>query len=262
MTSSPETTRSQYEDDANLAARQRMFDYLVDATPLAPPLDDLSALAGQRVLDIGCGNGSFLTSVTEGGAHGIGADASLGMVQAAQAASGAPVGQARAEALPFADNSFDTVLALWMLYHVDDKPTALRELVRVLQPEGTLLATTNSDVEDSLDVLITGAMGDVTGTRPERWHPPLDFNAENGAAILASEFSDVLTHEFGTTFAVTDADVIVGYVRSLAGPMREHHLDLDLDAILQAVERRSLAALETADSITIERRGAVFIARP
>src|SRR5262249_6347842 len=47
--------------------------------------------------------------------------------------------RARAEALPFADDSFDTVVSSLVLCTVDDPVQALDEVRRVLRPGGTLL---------------------------------------------------------------------------------------------------------------------------
>jgi SAM-dependent methyltransferase len=46
--------------------------------------------------------------------------------------------------LPFADAAFDTVVALWMLYHVADVDRALAAMERVLEPGGRVVAVTNA----------------------------------------------------------------------------------------------------------------------
>ena len=48
-------------------------------------------------------------------------------------------------ALPFADNDFDVVTAMHMLYHAPDKDRAVAEIARVLKPGGLLIATTNGN---------------------------------------------------------------------------------------------------------------------
>lgn len=53
----------------------------------------------------------------------------------------APFVQASVERLPFRDASFDAVLALDVLEHVDDDPKAALELTRVLRPGGLLVVT-------------------------------------------------------------------------------------------------------------------------
>ena len=46
--------------------------------------------------------------------------------------------QARAEKLPFADNSIDHIVSTWTLCSIENLPQALNELHRVLKPAGTL----------------------------------------------------------------------------------------------------------------------------
>ena len=257
-----EATRRQYDDDTNLAARQALFAFLVEATPLAPPLDDLAALADQRVLDVGCGNGQFLAGATTGGAVAVGCDLSAGMVAAARAASGAPIVRADAHELPVATGTVDWVLALWMLYHVDDKPRALSEMARVLRPTGRLVASTNSSDDGDLGEIACTALRSVLGRRVERWHPPLSFTAEDGEATLASVFGNeaVETHRFGTVFSIDDATVLVGYAGSMLGPMHELHGEFDDAALLRAVGEECDERIAEDGPIRIERSGAVFIA--
>jgi ubiquinone/menaquinone biosynthesis C-methylase UbiE len=47
--------------------------------------------------------------------------------------------QATAEALPYPDRQFDQVISTWTLCTIPDPIQALREIARVLKPEGTLL---------------------------------------------------------------------------------------------------------------------------
>jgi SAM-dependent methyltransferase len=107
---------------------------------------------GDKVLDIGCGPGWFWA----GAAHLLPerieltlADQSPGMVAEAVARCASlkqwsVTGiETDASTLPFADASFDTVVAMHMLYHVRDQEKALAEMHRVLKPGGLLAVTTN-----------------------------------------------------------------------------------------------------------------------
>ena len=61
---------------------------------------------------------------------------------------GTMVLRAPAEDLPFEDNAFDVVVSTLVLCGVDDQPRALREIRRVLRPEGRLLFLEHVRSED------------------------------------------------------------------------------------------------------------------
>lgn len=92
----------------------------------------------RRALDVGCGTGANAPVLAGPGRFAIGLEASpipLGL-----ASRGHDV-RVRADAgrLPFADASFDLVLALDVLEHLDDDAGAARELARVVRPGGTIV---------------------------------------------------------------------------------------------------------------------------
>lgn len=102
--------------------------------------------AADRILDLGCGTGIVARVLRErlGGAARItGVDASPAML--AMARTLAPElawHEADATNLPFADASFELVVAQQMLQFVPDCAAALREIRRVLVPGGRLVAAT------------------------------------------------------------------------------------------------------------------------
>ncbi len=102
-----------------------------------------------RVLEIGCGAGTLwaenLERIPRGWQMTL-TDASPGMVGEARGNLGDSHPfrfiVADAQELPFADDSFDAVIAGGMLYHVPDRDKAFSEIVRVLGDGGCLYATT------------------------------------------------------------------------------------------------------------------------
>jgi ubiquinone/menaquinone biosynthesis C-methylase UbiE len=102
----------------------------------------LAPLAGKRLLDIGCGAGALARSLSERGARVAGIDPNPEAVAVAR--ESVPDGAfqtARAEALPFADASFDGAVFLNSLHHVP-KPVmrrSLREAARVVGAAGSIV---------------------------------------------------------------------------------------------------------------------------
>jgi SAM-dependent methyltransferase len=97
---------------------------------------------GDRVLDVACGTGIVARRVValvgdEGSVTGV--DLQSGMLEVArERADGAPVEwvEAPADALPFADGSFDVVLCQQGLQFFPDRGAALAEMHRVLAKDG------------------------------------------------------------------------------------------------------------------------------
>nr|WP_321467036.1 methyltransferase domain-containing protein [uncultured Desulfobulbus sp.] len=98
---------------------------------------------GAAVLDIGCGPGHSLELMARHFAlHPTGIDPSPSMLaKAAQQAPMAELLQGGATALPCADESFDGVLCECVLSLTEDMDRSLREMHRVLKPEGKLILT-------------------------------------------------------------------------------------------------------------------------
>jgi ubiquinone/menaquinone biosynthesis C-methylase UbiE len=107
-------------------------------------LNLIGPVAGQRVLDVGCGDGRLALTLTRRGARVTGVDSSPVMFAAARArfeaaALPATLKQADVTSLPFADDSFDVVTAVTVLCFIADAERALAEMTRVLVPGGRLV---------------------------------------------------------------------------------------------------------------------------
>ncbi|MBW1980885.1 MAG: methyltransferase domain-containing protein [Deltaproteobacteria bacterium] len=107
---------------------------------------ELSNKGGARVLDVCCGTGSVLAAFGEASRRTIffGLDFSRGMLlQARKKSFSAEVNfvQADAAQLPFRDDSMDVVTCSHALYELkgEARDKALREMARVVKPEGVVL---------------------------------------------------------------------------------------------------------------------------
>jgi SAM-dependent methyltransferase len=211
----------QYQDSAKLMARALLH---VKYKPPGKPLSLIDAglfAADDRVLDIGCGPGRFWAANAGALPRDLSltlADLSPGMVAEALKIVNAADGRWRSVvgevadvcALPFADDSFDVVTAMHMLYHAPDKDLAVAEISRVLRPGGKLIATTNGhNTMKELNELSHRVFGT----------PPYDFGSapfslESGEPILRRRFADVEIHAATDVLYVTDAPDIVNYLTS------------------------------------------------
>jgi 2-polyprenyl-6-hydroxyphenyl methylase / 3-demethylubiquinone-9 3-methyltransferase len=107
-------------------------------------LKALGDLGGRLVLDAGCGGGLVARELAAAGATVVGVDRSLGSLGVARRAVPTRFAavQGRLERLPFADGSFDAVVAADVLEHLPDLPTAVAGVARVLAPGGSLVFDT------------------------------------------------------------------------------------------------------------------------
>lgn len=109
-------------------------------------------VAGQSVLDAGCGAGHYAIELAARGASVVGLEGSAALVAHARARVGE-----RAEILHhdldtpldlLADATFDGVVCALVLHHLRDRPRFLRELSRVLRPGGWLALSTTHPTFD------------------------------------------------------------------------------------------------------------------
>ena len=104
---------------------------------------------GRRILDAGCGSGPLAAELRARGATVTGFDSSAEMVKLARKRLGEDADLCVADLdrpLPFADSTFDDVVASLVLHYLRDWTGALAELRRVLKPGGRLVLSVNHPV--------------------------------------------------------------------------------------------------------------------
>ena len=98
----------------------------------------LSPQPGERILDVGCGDGALTLRIVERGATVVGIDSSSSMVEASRA-KGIDARIGSAAELPF-DGEFDAVFSNAALHWVPDAEGVVRGVARALRPNGRFVA--------------------------------------------------------------------------------------------------------------------------
>jgi ubiquinone/menaquinone biosynthesis C-methylase UbiE len=127
-----------------LAMRQKTF---------APFRERVVGAARGRVLEVGIGSGLNLASYRSGADEVYGVDPSIELLAKANDrldSARVPVKlvEGSAEKLAFDDRSFDTVVMTFTLCSIPDVAVAVREMRRVLRPEGELLFVEHGQAPD------------------------------------------------------------------------------------------------------------------
>ncbi|WP_424971854.1 bifunctional 2-polyprenyl-6-hydroxyphenol methylase/3-demethylubiquinol 3-O-methyltransferase UbiG [Dinoroseobacter sp. S76] len=189
---------------------------------------------GQDVLDLGCAGGFMAEALARKGARVTGIDPAAKAIAAAQAHAAAEGLEIRydtgvGEALPYGDASFDAVVCVDVLEHVEDLAQVVAEVSRVLRPGGMFLFDTINRNPIARLAVITMAE-DVLGLLPKGTHDPAMFikpaelrRALDGAGFAVGGFTGLgprgMTRRGDFTFGRLPGTAIIymGTARKPAG---------------------------------------------
>jgi len=211
----------QYKDSSNLDARVNIharfstnpygwFNWLFDALTKLP--------ADAKILELGSGPAYLWTNCSSRIPAGWDitlSDLSSGMVDAAWrnlVVTGRAYNfkEIDAQSIPFEDETFDAVIANFMLYHVPDRPKAIAEIKRVLKLGGRLFAATVGDhhLQEMMEVLRKVHIG-------KTWESYANsFTLESGLEQLKPFFPNATLSRYEDNLHVTEIEPMMAYVRS------------------------------------------------
>ncbi len=207
--------------------------------------------SGHRILELGCGNGRLwvdrynnlpeYTSL-------ILSDFSENMVETAKRTVGHKSNITYTvidvQDIPFANNSFDIVIANMMLYHVPDLEKGLSEIKRVLKSDGKFYCATLGE---------NGIGGFIKDTLHMPRVKRSKFTLQNGAGCLLAYFSHVEKKLYEDSLAVTNTNDLIAYIRTL--PWAE-----ELQAVSDNEMFSALEACKQDGVIMIPKEYGTFIA--
>jgi SAM-dependent methyltransferase len=159
--------------------------------------------------------------------------------------------QAKAAALPFEDDSFDTVIAMHMLYHLPDPAAGIAEMFRVLKPGGSLAVTTNG----------VGNMRGLYELTTVFGSEPLDpsaavFGYDRAEELMRARFGDVAFSQHPAAMRITNPEDV--FLALTSYPPGDGASETQLDAFRAAIA----AAFERSDGVLdVDKETGLFISK-
>lgn len=137
----------------------------------------LADTAGSHHLDVGSGTGALAARASSLGRTVVAVDDDPGMVATSTLAIPGRVVRGSLPYLPFTDDQFDAVTANFVINHVPEPRSAMRDLARVTRPGGRLAVTIWPSQSTKWAVLVADAFdaAGVVPVRGQRLSPELDF---------------------------------------------------------------------------------------
>jgi len=186
-------------------------------------LDEAGVGGGSDVLDIGCGSGLALWLADQRGARTSGIDISAPLLAVARRrVPAADLREGGLDVLPFADASFDGVLALNALQFAADAASALREVHRVLRSGGRLAIGGFAAPQTCQSTALHLAMESLVPPARQEDHTPYALAAPGAleAALADAKLIITLDREQPGDWRYGDLDQALRGVLSSAGGAR------------------------------------------
>jgi SAM-dependent methyltransferase len=128
--------------------------------------------SGATILEIGIGSGRVARPLVDSGLLVMGVDTARGMLEVARERGITWLVQADGAQLPFAEASFDAVLAVQVLHHIADWRLALAETLRVLRPGGRILFGSDQRDPEAHSEQLRRQMRSIIGELAPQARPP------------------------------------------------------------------------------------------
>lgn len=232
LTAMDQSLSMQYKNATNISARIRLHrDYSVNQEGWFPWLfSNLHLKPGMKILELGAGNGALwsqniakvsknVTIVLSDISEGILADARKTIGDHPQF----QYSVFNAQKIPFADNTFDLVIANHMLFYCDDIPKALQEVRRVLKSSATFTCSTYSQKHmHEITDLVQNYNANIVLSSTKLYER---FGLDNGRQILKPYFKDISCHKYQDAIELSDSMPIISYILSCHGNQNSILLD-------------------------------------
>lgn len=225
MTNDDSKIVEQYMDSNNLNVRIQLHEkYSTNPQGWFPWLYSQMNFNGvYRLLEIGCGNGQLWEKNTLNlrNREFFLSDSSEGMVKEVREKYGSQFNciVVDCEQIPFKDNYFDCIIANHVLFYLNDLNQGLKEIKRVLRPDGVLYCSTYghkhmkeiNEIVKEFDNRIVLSSNNLYSK----------FGLENGQEILNQYFNSVQLKPYEDCLVINEAQPLIDYIMSCHGNQNE-----------------------------------------
>ena len=176
-----------------------------------------------RLLELGCGNGKLWqeNTIDLRNREIFLSDISEGMVEEVRNKLGSNFNciVADAEKIPFKDAYFDSIIANHVLFYLNDLNLGLKEILRVLKPNGILYCSTYAKERMKEITEIVQNFDASVNLSNHRLYDV--FGLENGESILCAYFKTVKRYDYRDTLEITESKPLIDYIMSCHGNQNE-----------------------------------------
>lgn len=176
-----------------------------------------------RLLELGCGNGKLWQEnrIDLRNREIFLSDISEGMVEEVRNKLGSDFNciVADAEKIPFKDEYFDSIIANHVLFYLNDLNLGLKEISRVLKPNGILYCSTYGKNHMKEITEIVQNFDSRINLSNHRLYDI--FGLENGESILEEYFYNVQRMDYEDSLEITESKPLIDYIMSCHGNQNE-----------------------------------------
>lgn len=209
-----------------------------------------------RLLELGCGNGKLWqeNKIDLRNREIFLSDISDGMVDEVRNKLGSNFNciVVNAEKIPFKDAYFDTIIANHVLFYLNDLNLGLKEVSRVLKPNGVFYCSTyGKEHMKEITEIVQNFDSRINLSN----HSLYDiFGLENGEEILKHYFSNVERMDYQDRLEITESKPLIDYIMSCHGNQNEI-LGPRLDEFREYIE----SILNKNDKIVVTKQAGLLI---
>lgn len=254
--------KNQYQNSSNISARINLHTlYSQNKQGWFPWIfEHCHLVSGMRILEIGCGDGTFWAeNLTKLPTHIDIAlsDISEGMLRDTRRTIGNTDERFSfqsfdCENIPFANDMFDLVIANHVLFYCDDVSKACVEIKRVLKNNGIFLCSTyGSNHMQEITQLVKDFDNRIVLSADKLYEK---FGKENGKQILSPYFLNIHWENYHDSLLIPEPEPLISYVLSCHGNQNQFILD-------RYKEFRSFVKSQIHDGFSITKEAGIYVCK-